>query len=76
MKINNSKKNKEVSIAYEDNGSINVNIFNNEILKGIAGSFDNNFRELEKISGSKISRPYVFNKNIYLIKDNAIVRIN
>ena len=54
MKINNSKKNKEVSIAYEDNGSINVNIFNNEILKGIAGSFDNNFRELEKISGSKI----------------------
>ena len=54
MKINNSKKTKEVSIAYEDNGSINVNIFNNEILKGIAGSFDNNFRELEKISGSKI----------------------
>ena len=54
MKINNSKKTKEISIAYEDNGSINVNIFNNEILKGIAGSFDNNFRELEKISGSKI----------------------
>ena len=54
MKINNSKKTNEVSIVYEDNGSINVNIFNNEILKGIAGSFDNNFRELEKISGSKI----------------------
>ena len=38
MKINNSKKTKEVSIAYEDNGSINVNIFNNEILKGNAAS--------------------------------------
>jgi len=53
VKINNENQ-KEVSIVHEDNGSINVNIFNNEILKGIAGSFDNNFKELEKISGSKI----------------------
>ena len=68
MKINNSKKNKEVSIAYEDNGSINVNIFNNEILKGIAGSFDNNFRELEKISGSKI----YFRGNFISIKGDKV----
>ncbi len=37
----------------EDN-SININIFNNKILMEIAGSFDNNLKELEKISGSKI----------------------
>ena len=29
-----------------------------------------------KISGSKISRPYVFNKNMYLIKNNAIIKSN
>ena len=55
MKINRQNKNdKEVSITYGDDNSINVNIFNNKILMGIAGSFDNNLKELEKISGSKI----------------------
>ena len=29
-----------------------------------------------KLHGSKISRPSVFNNNMYLIKDNAIVKIN
>ena len=29
-----------------------------------------------KIHGSKISRPYVFNGNMYLIKDNAIIKSN
>ena len=55
MKTNKQNKNgKEVSIVYGDDDSINVNIFNNKILMEIAGSFDNNFRELEKVSGSKI----------------------
>ena len=55
MKINRQNKNgKEVSITYGDDNSINVNVFNNKILMGIAGSFDNNLKELEKISGSKI----------------------
>ena len=67
MKINNTNKN-EVSIVYEDSGSINVNIFNNEILKGIAGAFDNNFKELEKISGSKI----YFRGNFISIKGDKI----
>ena len=55
MKI--SKKNrsdKEVSISYGDDNSINVNIFDNKILMEIVGSFDNNLKELEKVSGSKI----------------------
>ncbi len=29
-----------------------------------------------KIDGNKISRPYVFDKKMYVIKDNAILKIN
>ena len=55
MKINKQNKNeKEVSITYGINNSINVNIFNNEILMEIVGSFDANLKELERVSGSKI----------------------
>ena len=56
MKINkeHSNNNKEVSIIYGDDNSININVFNNKILMEIAGSFYNNLKELEKISGSKI----------------------
>ncbi len=55
MKINKQNKNgKEVSIIYGDNNSININIFNNKILMEIVGSLDNNLKELEKFTGSKI----------------------
>mgnify|MGYP001366930476 CR=1 FL=1 len=55
MKINKQNKNgEEVSIIYGDDNSINVNIFNNKILMEVVGSFDNNLKELEKISGSRI----------------------
>ena len=55
MKINKQNNNeKEVSIVYGDDDSININIFNNKILMEIAWSFDNNLKELEKKSGSKI----------------------
>jgi len=67
VKINKqNKNNKEISIIYGNNNSINVNIFNNKILMGIAGSFDNNLKELEKISGSKI----YFRGNSIAIKGN------
>ena len=67
MKINKQNKNgKEVSITYGEDNSINVNVFNNKILMGIAGSFDNNLKELEKISGSKI----YFRGNSIAIKGN------
>jgi len=49
-----NKNGKEVSIVYGDDNSINVNIFNNKILMEVVGSFDNNLKELEKISGSRI----------------------
>ena len=55
MKINNqNNNNKEVSIVYGANDSISINIFNNKILMEIVGSLDNNLKELEKITGSKI----------------------
>ena len=55
MKINKQNKNgKEISVTYGDRNSINIDIFNNKILMGIVGAFDNNLKELEKISGSKI----------------------
>ena len=55
MNTNKQNKNgKEISVVYRDDDSINVNIFNNKILMEIVGSFDNNLKELEKISGSKI----------------------
>ena len=55
MKLNNQNKNsKEVSIVYGFNNSININIFNNNLLMEIVGTFDNNLKELEKASGSKI----------------------
>ena len=55
MKINKQNKNgEEVSIVYGEDNSINVSIFNNKILMGIVGSFDNNLKELEKVSGSKL----------------------
>ena len=55
MTIHKHNKNgKEVSIIYGDDNSITVNIFNNKILMELVGSFDNNLKDLEKISGSKI----------------------
>tara|TARA_B100001123_G_C15226127_1_gene993193 strand:+ start:192 stop:1199 length:1008 start_codon:yes stop_codon:yes gene_type:complete len=64
VKIN--KKNNEVSIIYSDNDSININIFNNETLMSIVGAFDNNLKELEKLTGSTI----YFRGNSIVIKGN------
>ena len=62
MKAN--KNIKDYSIVYGVNSSININIFNNEMLIGIVGSFYSNLKELEKISGSKI----YFRGNSIIIK--------
>jgi len=65
VKINKQNKvSKEILITYGDDNSINIDIFNNEILMGIVGAFDNNLKELEKISGSKI----YFRGNSIIIK--------
>ena len=67
MKINKQNKNgKELSIVYGDDGSININIFNNKVLMGVVGSFDKNLKELERITGAKI----YFRGNSVSIKGN------
>ena len=55
MKINKQNKNsKEISVTYADDDSINISIFDNQILMGVVGAFDNNLKELERFTGSKI----------------------
>ena len=55
MKINKQNKNsKEISVTYAEDDSINISIFDNQILMGVVGAFDNNLKELERFSGSKI----------------------
>ena len=72
MKIHKQNKNdRDISIVYEENDSININIFNNKILMAIAGSFDSNLKELEKISGSQI----YFRGNSISIKGNKNANI-
>ena len=67
MKINRQNKNgKEISITYGEDNSININIFNNQILMAVAGVFDKNLKELEKLTGSKI----YFRGNSIAIKGN------
>tara|TARA_Y100000590_G_scaffold292332_1_gene329087 strand:- start:16 stop:1026 length:1011 start_codon:yes stop_codon:yes gene_type:complete len=62
----NNKNNKEASITYGKDNSISVNIFDNKLLMNLAGSFDSNLKELEKISGSQI----YFRGNSIVIKGN------
>ena len=55
MKINKQKKtNNDIALLHENEDSININISNNKMLMEIVGSFDDNLKELERISGSKI----------------------
>tara|TARA_B100001750_G_scaffold191813_1_gene162335 strand:- start:172 stop:1188 length:1017 start_codon:yes stop_codon:yes gene_type:complete len=55
MKANKqNRENREISILYGNDDSININIFNNEILMEVVGSFDSNLKELEKLTGSQI----------------------
>jgi len=55
VKINKQNKNsKEISVTYADDDSINISIFDNQILMEVVGAFDNNLKELERFTGSKI----------------------
>ena len=63
-----NKNNKEISIVYGDDNSINISIFNNKILMEVVGSFDSNLKELERISGSRI----YFRGNLISIKGDKI----
>ena len=55
--MNNTLKNtsaNELKFLYSENNSLSIIFHNNEILSGVLGEFNNNIKELEKITGSNI----------------------
>ena len=48
------KLNKDLKFVYSDNDTLSIIFNNNEILMGVVGEFNNNLKELEKISETKI----------------------
>ena len=49
-----NKLNKDLKFVYSDNDTLNIIFNNNEILMGVVGEFNNNLKELEKITETKI----------------------
>ena len=54
MKIEKRKKKSIGNYKEKEEESLNINIPDNEILMGVAGEFDNNLKELEKLTGAEI----------------------
>ena len=46
--------NKDLKFVYSDNDTLSIIFNNNEILMGVVGEFNNNLKELEKITETKI----------------------
>ena len=49
-----NKINKDLKFVYSDNDTLSIIFNNNEILMGVVGEFNNNLKELEKITETKI----------------------
>ena len=49
-----NKLNKDIKFVYSDNDTLSIIFNNNEILMGVVGEFNNNLKELEKITDTKI----------------------
>ena len=49
-----NKLNKDLKFVYSDNDTLSIIFSNNEILMGVVGEFNNNLKELEKITDTKI----------------------
>ena len=43
----------ELKFVYSDNDTLSIIFNNNEILMGVVGEFNNNLKELEKITNSE-----------------------
>ena len=48
------KINSELKFVYSDNNTISVIFQNNDLLLGVVGEFNNNLKELEKVTGTNI----------------------
>ena len=49
-----NKLNKDLKFVYSDNDTLSIIFNNNDILMGVVGEFNNNLKELEKITDTKI----------------------
>ena len=49
-----NRSNKDLKFVYSDNDTLSIIFNNNEILMGVVGEFNNNLKELEKITNIKI----------------------
>ena len=49
-----NKLNKDLKFVYSENNTLSIIFNNNEILMGVVGEFNNNLKELEKITETKI----------------------
>ena len=49
-----NKLNKDLKFVYSDNDTLSIIFNNNEILMGVVGEFNNNLKDLEKITETKI----------------------
>ena len=52
--IASKKKKSDLKFVYSDNNSVSIIFSSNEDLLGVAGEFNNNIKELEKITGTSI----------------------
>ena len=48
------KFNSELKFVYSENNTLSIIFQNNDLLLGVVGEFNNNIKELEKISETKI----------------------
>ena len=46
--------NKEISIKKIDNETVNIKIFNNNVLMAVVGEFNKNLTEIEKLTSTKL----------------------
>ena len=53
---------------YRSEDSTNININQKKVISDLASS--------APIDNDKISKPFIQNKNLFLIKDNAIIKLN
>jgi len=65
-KKNNSNSNSNLKFVYSDNDSVSVIFQNNDLLMGVVGEFNENLKELEKITKTSL----YFRGNSILIKSS------
>ena len=57
-------------------GEKNLYLTNSDGKMIVAGIEQGNIIKIEKVSGGLISEPFIFNKNLYLVKNGSIVKYN